>query len=371
VTTLAQGEENAIDRLNWFLTLGGIKFNAFEVGFRILDITGGLPGAQVFPVAAGTYEDVTNAPGRFDDGSYYAYDNGSGVGWTVPIAETLGLHRIEWRWKDTSSSSYQFGTEDFTVVAFGSSTAGDPLYTTVAEVRAAGVGDPPDDATILASLRLWQAFLDRACRQWFFDKELELFVDGTDSDALHFGVPIISVEELEINLGTDGNGYTMPTNEYAVYNERRYPPSRHNPRIKLIDRFAGERDIFTASDSYSRRRFFKGRRNQRIKGHFGFVEEDGSTPLLIKRALLLLVVEKLAKPPIPITDSTLIPPILSGVITEEWTDGHKLKYAQSGGTTRPRAPGLTGITDNQEVLNIIKLYKAPIGIATPAHGSYK
>lgn len=242
------------------------------------------------------------------------------------------------------------------------------LYISVDDIRALGLDAATfPDSMVLAAIKTWQAFLERACRQWFYPLELELYLDGTDSDAIHFGVPVISVSEVRLN------GDTAPLNPayYQVYNSLTYPADRQNPRLKLIEQRTSNYDIFTAPIRDGKLRFRFGRKNQYIKGIFGYIEPDGSPPALIQRALAKLVVEKLTKPiytppgalpPAP-------PPILAGIVLEEWTDGHKIKYAQSGGELKPRAPGLAGITDDQEILNIIKLYKAPIGVATPNNPS--
>jgi hypothetical protein len=112
----------------------------------------------------------------------------------------------------------------------------------------------------------------------------------------------------------------------------------------------------------------KGRQNQEIKGTFGYVEEDGSTPKLIKRALTLLVIEKLTRPAYSGSAGPSVPPPILGTVIEEETDGHRLKYSQEAQATRNF--GLSGITNDPEILDIVKLYRAPIGIAAPAHWSY-
>jgi hypothetical protein len=243
-------------------------------------------------------------------------------------------------------------------------------YVTVQDVRDAGLTDAVafPDATVLSSISIWQALIDRACRQWFEPKALTIKADGTDSDTLHFGIPIISVEYVKLN----NNSNELDTNLYRVYNSISMPDDRRNPRIKLV-KSDDYRDIYTAPGGFGDLRFRKGRQNQEIKGSFGFVEEDGSVPLLIQRALIKLVIEKLTKPIYvsdPVSTPTPPPPII-GSIQEEWTDGHKIKYGQSGAEVSKRSPYLTGITDDQEIIEIIKLYRAPIGCATPAHSSYK
>lgn len=363
---LARGEANSTPKLNWFITVNGVLADATLVEFRVLDISAGLPGTQVFPTTPDTYHRVDNTSGHFATGSYYAYDDDEGDGWRVPSDEDLGTHRIEWRWQLNPSYQVQLGQEDFEVTAAPSASPG--TYISVQDIRDEGITvEMAGDVRVQTYIEVWQAFLERACRQWFNERALVLKADGTDSDTLHFGVPIITVEYVKLNNDTTA----LDANYYRVYNSRTYPDDRRNPRIKLVscDEYA---DIYTAPISAGRMKFRKGRQNQEIKGTFGFIEADGSTPAMIKRALTLLVIEKLTKPPY-VADPSLVPPpppLITGIVLEEVTDNHSLKYAQAGGALTPRAPGLAGITSNQEILDIIRLYRAPIGVATPAHASY-
>lgn len=244
------------------------------------------------------------------------------------------------------------------------------LYVSVEDIRALGITvEMASDPVVLQAIKTWQQFIERATRQWFYPLELEMWVDGTDSDAIHFGVPAISISELRIN----GDTAALNPSYYRVYNNLISPADRQNPRVKLVDSFTGNRDIYTAPMKDGRLQFRFGRKNQYIKGVFGYVEPDGSVPYLIVRALTLLVIEKLTKPLFidPANPPAMPPPLMSGIVLEEWTDGHKIKYAQSGGELKSRAPGLAGITDNPEVLGILKLYKAPIGVATPNNPSVR
>lgn len=361
--SIERGQENTISILNWFTTVNAILTDMHAVEFRIFDLTGGMPGVQVFPATPGTYENVTNAPGRFGTGSYYAYDNGNAKGWTPDLSANIGTWRTNWRWKLNASSEWTSNSEDFTMLVVNGGGGGDN-YISVQDVRDAGLleADFPD-AVVLAAIEMWQAFLDRACRQWFSSKALILQVDGTDSDALHFGVPIIAIDYVKLNNDTA----ELNTDYYRVYAGRNYPDDRRNPRIKLVS--ADDFDIYTQPMSSGRMKFRKGRQNQEISGTFGFVEEDGLAPKMIQRALLKLVVEKLTTPIYGDPVGTPAPPLVGAVI-DEWTDGHKLKTAQAGGAISPRKPGLVGITDDQEILTIIKLYRAPLGVATPANESY-
>lgn len=364
---LARGQANEPSIVNWFLTVSGVSTDGFEVGFRIFDIVGGLPGTQVFPVTPGEYEDVTDAPGKFGVGSYYAYDNGAGTGYTPLLTASVGTHRIEWRWKISAGAAYQAGYEDFEVLVESAGGSTD-TYCSVLDIRNEGLTDPPyDDAQVLAYIEIWQSFLDRACRQWFNPRTMVIEFDGTDSDAIHFGVPIIAIEYLQINE----RGVDLEVEYYKVYSDRQTYQDRQNPRIKLVNN-RNNRDIFTAS--YGNQIFKKGRKNQIVKGTFGYTEADNTTPKLIKRALTKLVIEKLTTPvylpPGTIAGGSATPPIL-GNLLEEWTDSHRMKYTAPGGDKKPTAAGFSGITNDPEILAIIKMFKAPMGIATPANFSYR
>ena len=123
---LSRGQENTQGILNWFITVNGVLTDANLVQYRILDISAGLPGVQVFPLtAAPSYEVVTAAPGRFNAGSYYCYDNGNAQGFTPELTATVGTHRVEWQWQISPTAPIQSGCEDFEVLvqSAGSSAA--------------------------------------------------------------------------------------------------------------------------------------------------------------------------------------------------------------------------------------------------------
>jgi len=360
---ISRGQENTESIINWFITVSGVLTDAYSVGFRILDITGGLPGTQVFPTTG--YEEVVGSSGNFSVGSYYAYDVSEAAGWTPTLTQSIGTHRVEWRWKISSGAEYQASYEDFEVLVQSAGSSTD-TYISIDDVHDAGIpteaNDGPTDLQILTQIEIWQAFLDRACRQWFIPKALTFRVDGTDSTMLSFGVPIISIDYVKLNDSTE----ELEEKYYKVYSGSTYPDKRRNPKIKLIEDQV--RDIYSFGSWVSSLKFRRGVQNQEIKGVFGFVEEDGTVPKLIQRALLKLVVEKLTNPVVPGSGPDAMPPpppIMAGLI-EEWTDGHKLKYSQ---TISTKKYGLSGMTRDQEVLDIIRLYRAPIGIATPSHPS--
>lgn len=341
----------------------GQLINVSELSFQIFDkvTTPGTP-IQIFPLSGRESVNLNPCPvgGRLDTGRYVAT-------YTVPFTIPIGTHEIRWFTKLSATDPEQTFAEEFQVLSEATILPGD-YYISVSEVRAAGLNSqPPDDAEIQASICLWQQVLERVTRQWFRPIEIEMYLDGTDSDALHFAIPIISIEELIIN----NEDSALDTERYRVYNSITYPDDRKNPRIKLIDQWGYKRDIYSSQDRTNRSRFFKGRQNQYVKGVFGYVEADGSTPLLIKQAMLRLVIKDLSTPLVEDPESDILPPpLVTGNVSEEWTDGHKIKYQISGGELKPRAPGLAGLIDDPFVQRVITLYKAPIGMATPPNPTW-
>lgn len=237
------------------------------------------------------------------------------------------------------------------------------LYISVEEVRAAGLGASLPEDAILGAIRTWQSFIERACRQWFYPRELEFFFDAPNSTILHFGVPVISIHSLTLH----GSAQPLDQSLYLIEGDGSASDGRHNPCIRLLNE--GSRSIYATP---YRPPFFLGRARHFIRGVFGYVEPNGGPPPLIQRALLKLVIEKLAKPVYPQPGVFIAPPpLMQGVLREEWTDDHRMKFDPSGGPLKSRAPGLAGITDDPEVLGILRLYRAPIGIASLTVGGMR
>lgn len=238
------------------------------------------------------------------------------------------------------------------------------MYIGVEDIRAAGL-EPEDypDAIVERAIKTWQAVLERACGQWFEPRKLRMRLDGNDSDTLHFSVPIIEVEWLKIN----GDTTPLDPSRYVVYNGRGYPDDRRNPRIKLTSRGVG--DIYTAS--HGRPRFLRGYRNQEVSGTFGYTEEDGSTPEPIRYALTKLVREKLTTSALTKPKDAEAPVTIAGIVIEEETDGHRIRYQREEPSFKSRRAWLTGITMDQEILDIFRMYRAPIALGAPADWSYE
>lgn len=347
-----------------YTIIGGVLVDQNEVGFQIWDISDGTPGTQIFPTIGGTWEEMT-VNGKFATGSYFPYDSNTSRGWQVPIDANVGSHRIKWRYKYEVADSYLYSQEDFEVSEM---PAPIKTYVNISDIRAAGIDASTisDDNEIFFAILLWQNVLDRCCRQWFLPKTLTVDFDGDNSMTMNLGVPCIEVEYLRINKSsTDLNSEL-----YMVYGNQTdgLQSRRRNPKIALVQNIIQDinRDIHLAPFHESHLRFVKGYKNQSLRGTFGFVNDDLSPPRAIKRALTKLVIEKLTNPIYPGDDApTPAAPSFAGIVVEEKTDGHSLKYGAP--SLGKRKSGLSGITSDPEIQDIIKLYRGPIGIATPSH----
>lgn len=353
MNVLARGQTNTTRLLRLFVHDHGLLADAYEVGFQVWDVTAGYPGSQVFPLTG--WEDITTL-GRFGLGSYYAFDSSTGAGWAPPGAGSTGRHLVRWRFKRTDGSPYETLEQYFDVLDV---PCGEDIYCLVSDLRDEGLeSSVVPDRRVLDAIRTWSRAIDRVCRQFFSPRQLTVLWDGTDSDTSFFSVPLVAVESLYLNESTAA----LDTGSYRVYSAFPYPDDRRNPRVKLC---YGGRDIFSGIRG-GRMLFDKGRQNQSIVGVWGFVEEDQTPPPLVRRAALKLASEKLTSPVLSGGDSGTMPvPSILGPVVEEWTDGHKLKYAEPGGSISGRRPGLSGLTNDAEVLDILKLYKGPMGVEVP------
>lgn len=219
-------------------------------------------------------------------------------------------------------------------------------YVSVSEVRPEGLEDASKypDARIQKQIDLWSGYVDRTCRQWFEPRSITALFDGNDSDTLLLPVPIISVSALYIN--GDFSAPLDPT-EFFVYSGRAFPDDRLNPRVKLLSQ---DRDIFRSR--FFGRGFVGGKQNQKVVGQFGYTEPDGSTPELIKRAVIKMVIRNI--PSIKDNQSEI------GPVAFEMTDGHSVQYLT------PEKFGLKSsgfaVTKDAEVDQILSMFRAPVGI---------
>jgi hypothetical protein len=193
-------------------------------------------------------------------------------------------------------------------------------------------------ALVDQQILLAQEFIEQHTRQWFEPRSKTIRVEGKNSNVMLLRVPIISVSEIRLN--DDATAQDLVNFElYTGVDNRR------NPRIKIR---SGSRNIFTGTVG----RTFHRAAYSEIDGSFGFVEEDGSTPLLIAKAASILALDYIKSP------ATVS---LGGVgpLKREKTDLHETEYFQPDDVTGASTGAISG---NIEVDRIINMYRGPTGI---------
>jgi hypothetical protein len=219
-------------------------------------------------------------------------------------------------------------------------------YITVADIRSEGISTSElSDSRALTLILGWQKWLEKACGQFFTNKELTVDFDGDGSRLLQLPLPIITCSALYIN---DDFTNAIDTSEYVVYNSRGpVNDDRRNPRIKLKRIASIYSSIYSLSGGSSC--FAMGDRNVRVIGTWGYTESDDTTPEPVKRALMILVLA--AKELLGDDD---LDQLKVGRVIEEVTDRHRISYADL--YDRMQAWNPTGFT---EVDLVLRMYRAP------------
>lgn len=216
-------------------------------------------------------------------------------------------------------------------------------YITVAQVNAEDATLGLTDPQIEAKIDHWMAFIDRQTGQWFNSRTLTMRVEGPNSNVLFFPVPNLTMTSIKLNSEANTADLTF----FEIFNGRSLPDNRRNPMIKIVRRTG---DIFSGSATLGRifqRGFFT-----ELAGTWGYLEEDGSTPLEIQRATLLLVFQDIQNPIVDAASSSS-----SGAVKREETDLHEIEFFQPS-----ESSSSGGESGNTDVDTILAKYKAPFGI---------
>lgn len=210
-----------------------------------------------------------------------------------------------------------------------------------------------DLADLEAYIKQAMAFIDRHTRQWFnartFDDSKPVLMEGNNSETLFFPVPILEITAIRKESGSE----ILDPTFYQVFNGRDFPDDRRNPMIKL--RREDDDVLFVSSGKWMR-----GVRAV-ITGIFGYLEADGSTPLMIQRATLKLSLIYALKT-LGESASSAAEGADVGPIKREKTDLHEIEYfdARTGG--KDSTNDGTGLSGDDEIDDIIAAFKGPIVI---------
>lgn len=356
MTYLPQNYQNTTSLLTFFLVDDeGFLIDGNIVEFRIKDESGNAHTPQ-----AGWIEVTTN--GRFDLGSYYAIQECDNEGWTVPSTATEGTWSIHWRWKVDASDAYQTWSMSFDVVAKRDETAdtgyfGIPYRAIVspAEIRRHGLTVANATDRRLEELIVEaQSYLELACRQMFRPEVQTLRIQGNESDRLMINLPIIGIDFVKYNRSTSNATRSALAVDFArvdkVVPMVLKPDPRRNPTIS----FRRWDTIFSTTYPMGRGKFSTGRLNQLVKGVFGFLETNGTVPLLVKKAATLLVYNtavafKVGAVPVP-----------AGPMTSKTVDRHSVSFANTGAASVSSA-----LAKTKEIQEIVRAYRGPLSLASP------
>jgi hypothetical protein len=240
----------------------------------------------------------------------------------------------------------------------------DPLYIDVDDLRDEGLSIPPggdEEARALDLIRTYQEMVDAFTGQFFLPRQFDLDLDGSGTSLLQVPFPIISVANLYVN---DEFETARVVEDYVAYTGRGGDDGRddrRNPRIKLVTE---EQSIFAGTGPVGRTGaiFEIGEKNQRIEGTFGFVEPDGCTPLLIKRAMKKLVIPAYNNPLGTSGAGGSAGGAPAGPVIEEETDRHRKRWADPYVGSKMWPVSGTG---DAEVDMILSKYKRPLIVKGP------
>lgn len=214
-------------------------------------------------------------------------------------------------------------------------------YILTADVKLATDVGSLTTTQIEAKIDKWMQYFDSKTRNWFNERDVTANIEGNNTSILHFNVPILSITSIKLNGSSD----IFDVSNYEVFNNNSQPDDRKNPRIKL---YSGA--VPTIFQRINTGIFLRGTRSE-IIGKFGFLEPDGTTPLMVQDAIMLLVVNEIKNP----IDSQ-IQTGLGGInqqVRREKTDGHEKEFFEN-----KRLSGVSS-TGFRQVDEAIRMYKAP------------
>ncbi len=183
-------------------------------------------------------------------------------------------------------------------------------------------------------------FIDEQTGQFFNSRPALVSLEGNNTPTMWFPVPIIDIQKLRINSTTseltEGEEF-----DYIAFKGRAEPQDdRRNPRIKLnVGR--GRDSIFIGAISS---RIFAKQTLTEITGDFGFLEPDGSTPALIRRATTILAAKEINSPAASASATTGTGPVKRTKVDLHEKEFFELKSATARGS-------LSGIPEVDQIIS--------------------
>jgi hypothetical protein len=357
MTYIPQGYENTTDLLSFYVVDSeGMLVDAYAIEYRIFDES----GVQHTP--QNKWNDAKN--GKFQTGCYRAMQDCScdDEGWTPPSDAGVGTWRIEWRWQINSGDAWKKWRMYFDVVESFNGTSGFrgiPYRSLVTPASIRGLGlDAVEfpDATLESLMIEAQAVLEDSCRQMFRPFFQTVRIQGNDANRLFLYQPIIGIDEVVPNRSDmPVDPQVLAINFERVDGAIPFRPNKDARRNPYVS-YRGRNSVYTPTWPSSTGVFPVGRLNNSISGVFGFLEADGTVPILLQKAARILVYRTaIVWQAGPINSP-------AGPMTSKTVDRHSVSYANTGGSENAYTSSLLKSKDVQE---IVQRYKNPVSLGSP------
>lgn len=344
----------------------GALITPTSIGFKILDSA----GTQVFPAAG--FEDVLSA-GKVSTGRYYAYDSSvSDAAWTVPAAATEGVWSIVWQYRRSGDSEDRTFSEKFEVVSSADYNGlGWRTYISPSQIRDEGVDVATLSATRLEMLlEQAQSLVEERTMQAFRPIHRTLRLDGEHIDKFFLGMPIVGIEAVQQR---DAGAVSLSSLAIAFERVdgssrfRPFPDHRRNPVIGL----RANRSVFSGGILRGSRGVFgAGKANWQLTGVFGFLEADGTVPLLIQDAMKRIVIASAALYAEDYEDGGAIGAAARGPIKSARAGEYQVEWDINSASSAAFAPR-SALAPSRYVEEVLKQFRTPIFLAsTTPHTSF-
>jgi len=217
----------------------------------------------------------------------------------------------------------------------------------------------PDDDDLTAALAQAVVYLEGATGRIFAARSGSLSIDGTGTHRLFLPYPVVSVNQdaaggvTEILIGTDTTALDEDT--YEVNDGTGLPgrDPRDHPFIDLVAPSSGGSFVSRPPGFGGWRTWPEGIRNVHVTALWGYLDEDGATPLLARKALAGLTVRALTA----WDDTDGLDDLHLGAVTSESTRDRSVTYGERAGGG--------GITTNRELDLLIARLRAPPRVRVP------
>lgn len=138
------------------------------------------------------------------------------------------------------------------------------------------------EAIVTARIKLAQRIIDRVTEKYFEAKSAAYQVDGSGFDFVQLPAPIISFSKVEFRTSA-GAWETQTLANFDSYTDN--PEEQSRQTLFIIGSSSSDLDTLFSGI------FPAGRRNIKITGSFGWIDEDGNVPEDIKTACKLLTMQ--------------------------------------------------------------------------------